>query len=109
MNQNDQPLSFNQEAHMAHIRIDDLRVERTLDARAMARVRGGDGAAWCFGWIQAYLPEQLRASPVINFYQINNYADQMINQFQTVSVSNSAPNSVVTVGVDERSTNNGHV
>ena len=94
---------------MAHIRIDDLRVERTLDARAMARVRGGDGAAWCFGWIQAYLPPELRPLPVINFYQINNYADQMINQFQTVSVSNAAPNSVVTVGVDERSINNGHV
>jgi hypothetical protein len=95
--------------HMAHIRIDDLRCERTLDARAMARVRGGDGAAWCFGWIQPYLPEQARSAPVINFYQINNYADQMINQFQTVSVSNTGPNAVVTVGVDERSTNNGHV
>ena len=94
---------------MAHIRIDDLRVERTLDARAMKRVRGGDGAAWCFGWIQAYLPPASRTLPVINFYQINNFADQMINQFQTVSVSNSAPNAVVTVGVDERSTNNGHV
>jgi hypothetical protein len=33
----------------------------------------------------------------------------MINQFQTVSVSNTAPNAVVTVGVDERSTNNGHI
>lgn len=94
---------------MAHIRIDDLHCERTLDARAMAHVRGGDGAAWCFGWIQPYLPEQARSAPVINFYQINNYADQMINQFQTVSVSNTAPNAVVTVGVDERSTNNGHV
>lgn len=94
---------------MAHIRIDDLRVERTLDVGAMRRVRGGDGAAWCFGWIQAYLPPQMRAAPVINFYQVNNYADQMINQFQTVSVNNTAPNAVVTVGVDERSINNGHV
>jgi hypothetical protein len=94
---------------MAHITIDDLRRERTLDASAMGRVRGGDGAAWCFGWIQPYLPESARTAPVINFYQINNYADQMINQFQTVSVSSTAPNSVVTVGVDERSTNNGHV
>jgi hypothetical protein len=49
------------------------------------------------------------ASPVINFYQINNYADQMINQYQVVSVNNSAPNSVLTVGVDERSTNNGTI
>jgi len=94
---------------MAHIRIDDLRVERTLDARAMRRVRGGDGAAWCFGWIQPYLPAQSRGVPVINIYQINNYADQMINQFQTVSVSNAAPNAVITVGVDERSTNNGQI
>jgi hypothetical protein len=93
---------------MAHIRIDDLRCDRSLDARAMARIRGGDGAAWCFGWIQPYLPAQSRgAPPVINFYQINNYADQMINQVQMVSVSNSAPNAVLTVGVDERSTNNG--
>jgi hypothetical protein len=93
---------------MANIRIDDLRCDRTLDARAMGRIRGGDGAAWCFGWIVPYLPAQSRgAPPVINFYQINNYADQMINQYQTVSVSNSAPNAVLTVGVDERSTNNG--
>jgi hypothetical protein len=31
----------------------------------------------------------------------------MINQYQVVSVNNSAPNAVLTVGVDERSTNNG--
>jgi hypothetical protein len=93
---------------MAHISINDLHADRTLDSRAMARIRGGDGAAWCFGWIQPYLPAQSRGTPpVINFYQINNYADQMINQFQSVSVSNSAPNAVLTVGVDERSTNNG--
>jgi hypothetical protein len=93
---------------MAHLKIGNLRADRTLDARAMARIRGGDGAPWCFGWIQCYLPAQSRAAqPVINFYQVNNYADQMINQYQMVSVNNSAPNSVLTVGVDERSTNNG--
>jgi len=93
---------------MAHIRIDNLRSDRSLDAGAMARIRGGDGAAWCYGWILPYLPAQARsASPVINFYQINNYADQMINQVQMVNVSNSGPNAVLTVGVDERSTNNG--
>lgn len=94
---------------MAHISIDDLRCDRPLDARSMARIRGGDGAAWCFGWIRAYFPDEPRVAPVINFYQINNYADQMINQFQTVSVSNTAPNAVLTVGVNERSTNNGQV
>jgi hypothetical protein len=31
----------------------------------------------------------------------------MINQYQVVSVNNSGPNAVLTVGVDERSTNNG--
>jgi hypothetical protein len=92
---------------MAHITINDLRSDRTLDARAMARIRGGDGAPWCFGWIQPYMPAQRGIAPVINFYQINNYADQLINQFQMVSVNNSAPNSVLTVGVDERSINNG--
>jgi hypothetical protein len=93
---------------MAHLKIGNLRADRTLDARAMARIRGGDGAPWCFGWILPYMPAQARvAAPVINFYQVNNYADQMINQYQVVSVNNSAPNAVLTVGVDERSTNNG--
>jgi hypothetical protein len=90
--------------------INNLRCDRTLDARAMARIRGGDGAAWCFR-LDPALPARTvaRRSQVINFYQINNYADQMINQYQMVNVSNSAPNSVLTVGVDERSTNNGTI
>jgi hypothetical protein len=92
---------------MAHIHIKDLRADRTLDRQAMSRVRGGDGAQWVFGWIRPYLPSQPGARPVINFYQINNYADQMINQFQVVDVNNSAPNSTLTVGVDGTSTNNG--
>jgi hypothetical protein len=55
------------------------------------------------------MPQQHGFAPVINFYQINNYADQMINQYQIVDVKNTAPNSVINVGVDERSTNNGLV
>jgi hypothetical protein len=95
---------------MAHLRIDDLRCDRTLDARLMSRIRGGDGAPWVFGWILPYIPAQSRsAQPVVNFYQINNYADQMINQYQVVSVNNSGPNAVLTVGVDGRSTNNGQL
>jgi hypothetical protein len=31
----------------------------------------------------------------------------MINQYQVVSVNNSGPNAVLTVGVDGQSTNNG--
>jgi hypothetical protein len=90
---------------MARITIDDLPADRTLDRQAMAHIRGGDGAGWLYGWIYAFRPAQRSPAPVINFYQINNYADQLINQFQVVDVSNTAPNSVVNVGVDERSNN----
>src|ERR1700712_4148617 len=76
---------------MASIRIDDLPAERPLDCQAMAHIRGASGAPWVFGWIQAYMPRQPGNAPVINFYQINNYADQLINQFQMVNVSNTAP------------------
>jgi hypothetical protein len=96
--------------NMANITITDLRVDRTLDREAMSHVRGGDGAPWIFGSFRPYLQQQQRGfAPVVNFYQINNYADQMINQYQIVDVKNTAPNSVVSVGVDERSTNNGLV
>lgn len=94
---------------MVSIRIGDLPANRALDRHAMGRIRGADGAPWVFGWIRAYMPAQPGLSPVINFYQINNYADQLINQFQLVDVRNTAPNSVVTVGVDEGSMNNGRM
>jgi hypothetical protein len=90
---------------MATIRINDLCANRVLDRQAMAHIHGADGAGWVFGWIRPYLPEQAGVAPVINFYQINNYADQLINQFQMVNVSNSAPNANLNVGVDERSHN----
>jgi hypothetical protein len=92
---------------MASIRISDLPTDRSLDREAMTHIRGAGGAGWVFGWIQPWMPAQHGAAPVINFYQINNYADQLINQFQMVNVSNSAPNSMLNVGVDERSKNNG--
>jgi hypothetical protein len=90
---------------MATIRINDLCANRVLDRQAMAHIRGADGAGWVYGWIRPYVAQQTGMAPVINFYQINNYADQLINQFQMVNVSNSAPNSVLNVGVDERSHN----
>lgn len=92
---------------MANITIKDLSAHVALDSKAMARLRGAAGAPWVFGWIRPYMPSQQGTVPVINFYQINNYADQLINQFQMVNVTNSAPNSVVTVAADERSNNNG--
>jgi hypothetical protein len=45
--------------------------------------------------------------PVINFYQVNNFADQMINQFQNVSVNNAGPNSTLSVNVDGNAKNLG--
>lgn len=94
---------------MANIRINDLSANRTLDREAMASIRGAGGAGWVFGWIRPYMPSHPGVAPVINFYQINNYADQLINQVQMVNVSNSAPNSIVNVGVSEGSKNDGFV
>lgn len=90
---------------MANISITDLSVNRELDRKAMAQVHGAGGANWVYGWIATFSDQ--RAQPqVINFYQVNNYADQMINQYQMVNVNNSAPNSNVAVTVDEGSVNN---
>ena len=91
---------------MATITINDLPASRALDRQAMSRIRGADGAPWVFGWIRPYADELPSQFPVINFYQINNFADQMINQYQMVSVINSAPNSNLNVKVDESSVNN---
>jgi len=91
---------------MASIHIDDLPASAQLDRRAMAAIRGG-GAPWVFGWIRPYVEGTSERAPAINFYQINNYADQMINQFQTVTVNNAGANATLDVNVDERSVNNG--
>lgn len=90
---------------MASITIKDLSTSATLDRKAMLAIRGA-GAPWVFGWIRPYLTESPSQSPVINFYQINNFADQMINQYQTVSVNNSGANATLNVMVDESSVNN---
>ena len=90
---------------MASISISDLPRNATLDRQAMAAVRGA-GAPWVFGWIRPSVEARSSQLPVINFYQINNFADQMINQFQTVTVNNSGANAMLKVIVDESSVNN---
>jgi hypothetical protein len=90
---------------MATITVKDLPVSMALDHKAMSALHGGGGAPWVFGWIQPYIEATPGPTPVINFYQINNFADQMINQYQTVSVINSGANANLNVGVDERSLN----
>ena len=90
---------------MPSIAINDLPASSTLDRKAMSAIRGA-GAPWVFGWIRPYVAASASQGPVINFYQINNFADQMINQFQTVSVNNSGANATLNVMVDESSVNN---
>jgi hypothetical protein len=90
---------------MATITVNDLPANMALDRKAMSVVRGGGGAPWVFGWIQPYVDASPGPLPVINFYQINNFADQMINQYQTVSVNNSGANATLNVAVDESSLN----
>lgn len=90
---------------MASISISELPHSAPLDRAAMSAIRGA-GAPWVFGWIRPYVAVAARQSPVINFYQINNFADQMINQYQTVSVNNAGANSTLNVMVDESSLNN---
>jgi hypothetical protein len=90
---------------MATITVKDLPANMALDRKAMSVIHGGDGAPWVFGWIQPYLEAGPSQFPVINFYQINNFADQMINQYQTVSVNNTGANANLNVSVDESSLN----
>ena len=94
---------------MASITICDLPRNQALDAKAMSSIHGG-GAPWVYGWITPFDPEARNRLPVFNFYQINNsfFAEQMINQFQTVQVNNTAPNSNISVALDERSKNSKH-
>jgi hypothetical protein len=90
---------------MATITINNLPASKTLDRMAMSAIRGA-GAPWVFGWIRPFVNASPSQYPVINFYLINNYADQMINQYQMVSVNNSGANSTLNVKVDEGSVNN---
>ena len=90
---------------MATITVKDLPASMALDRKAMSVIHGGGGAPWVFGWIQPYFEASPGPVPVINFYQINNYADQMINQYQMVSVNNTGANASLNVGVDESSLN----
>jgi len=90
---------------MASITIVDLPTSAVLDRKAMSAIRGA-GAPWVFGWIRPFVAASPSQVPVINFYQINNFADQMINQFQTVSVNNAGNGATLNVVVDESSVNN---
>ena len=91
---------------MAAITIHDLPLNQALDRKAMSCIRGS-GAPWVFGWIAPYDRDARSRFPVLNFYHIENnfFAEQMINQFQTVQVDNSAPSSNISVVLSEDARN----
>ena len=94
---------------MTSLAITDLHIQCDIDHKAMSFIRGA-GAPWVFGWIQPYEPAQPSAlGPVINLYQTNNtfYANQVVNQYEMLDVTNSAPNSNLSVAVGQKGGNNG--
>lgn len=92
---------------MASITISDLSHNLALDRKAMSRISGGGGAPWVFGWITPYVHDTPSVGPVVNLYDITNnfYANQMINQFQTIDVRNTGNSSNINVAPEERSRN----
>ncbi|EDZ99305.1 conserved hypothetical protein [Burkholderia sp. H160] len=95
------------ENDMSCIKLNDLSLNLALDRKAMAAIRGGGGAPWVYGWIQPYVPQTPSIGPVVNLYEVSNnfYANQMINQFQSVDVRNAGANSNITVSPDARNRN----
>lgn len=93
---------------MAAIVITDLPASRSLDRQAMKSIRGGS-APWVYGVARPYTRSASGFGSVVNFYQINNnyYANQMVNQFQTVDVHNTGSNSNINVNLAENGTNFG--
>lgn len=95
---------------MAALIIRDLPRESDLQAGAMSSIRGGGGAPWVFGWIRPYVPAMAGDGGfggVINVFEVTNnyFAQQMNNQFQTIDISNTAPNAQISLAVDQRSMN----
>jgi hypothetical protein len=97
---------------MTSLSITDLHMQRDIDPKGMSFIRGAGGAPWVFGWIDPYQPAQpSEFGPIINLYQTNNtfYANQVVNQYQMLDVTNSGANSNVTVGVGQNGKNHGVV
>lgn len=83
------------------IAIKDLSIDRALDRKAMATIKGA-GAPWVFGWLRPFMESRPSFAPVINFYQISNtfIAGQMNMQFQDINITNTATNSTVVAAVE---------
>jgi hypothetical protein len=92
---------------MAITTINDLRMSRALDYKAMSSIQGAGGAPWVFGAFQPFLPESARFLPIVNFYQTNNtfVADQLTVQFQNIDIDNSAANASINVTAGQNAIN----
>ena len=84
---------------MATTTITDLPLNRALDYKARAAIKGG-GGEWVFGAFRPFLPESARVAPIV-FNQINFIAEQLTLQFQNINVENSAPNSQINVNAGQ--------
>ncbi|AET91149.1 hypothetical protein BYI23_B005420 [Burkholderia sp. YI23] len=99
---------------MCALTISDLQYDRELDHAAMSAIGGGGGAPWVFGWIVPFVERPSGgdggASAVTlidvtnNIYQVTNNitnnnitVGQMVNQFQSVAVSNTGNGATLTV------------
>lgn len=93
---------------MAVITISDLSACHRLEAKAMSSVRGA-GAPWVYGWIRPHVGDTPDFGSAVNFFQINNYhAEQMNNQIQVVDINNAAPNANINVVLEEAAANFRH-
>jgi len=92
---------------MAITTINDLRLSRALDYKAMSSIKGAGGAPWVFGAFQPFLPESARFLPIVNFYQTNNtfVADQLTVQFQNIDIDNSAATASINVTAGQNAIN----
>jgi hypothetical protein len=85
---------------MATTTINDLPLNRALDYKARAAIKGGGGAAWVLGAFRPFMPESAHIAPIV-FNQINLIAEQLTLQFQNINVENSAPGAQITVNAGQ--------
>ena len=92
---------------MATTTINDLRMSRALDHKAMSSIHGAGGAPWVFGAFRAFVPESAQFVPIVNFYQTNNVfvADQLNVQMQTIDINSSAANATINVSAGQNAIN----
>jgi hypothetical protein len=92
---------------MSAITINDLPINFALDRKALTSLRGG-GAPWVFGWIAPYVPPSASFTPMVNnFFQTNNYIGQLVDQSQTLAISNAGNGTTITAVMIGSPTNAG--